>query len=146
MYTHNGNYLEGTLRTATIKRQSSWDCRADGWTDLYWKTLQLWTQMRMRMNNEQTTLSTVTNLMRDGPFNIINGIERTKRFGSQNCVDCNGSKGTVCILMHSLYELTGTGAAFRSKPHFIPYMYSCKSDLDHEKLVMTIQTYNYGRH
>ena len=35
MYTHNGNYLEETLRTATIKRQSSWDCRADGRTDLF---------------------------------------------------------------------------------------------------------------
>ena len=28
--------------------------------------------------NERTTLSTVTNLMRDGPFNIMNRIERTK--------------------------------------------------------------------
>ena len=71
--------------------------------------------------NERTTLSTVINLMRDGPFNIMNGIKRTKRFGSQNCVDCNDNKGTVCILMRSLYELTVTGAAFRSKPHFIPY-------------------------
>ena len=48
--------------------------------------------------------------------------------------------------MHSLYELTGTGAAFDLEPHFIPYMYSYKSDLDHEKLVMTIQAYNYERH
>ena len=49
-----------------------------------------------------------------------------KWFGSQNCVDCDDSKGIVCILMHSLYRLTGTGAAFRLEPHFIPYMYSYK--------------------
>ena len=36
MYTHNENYLEETLRTAMIKRQSPRDCCADeGQTNLF---------------------------------------------------------------------------------------------------------------
>ena len=119
--------------------------RMSGQTNLF--TIQDTTVASADANeNEWTILSTVINLMRDRPFSIMSRIMQMKWFGSQNCVDCNDSKGTVCIFMHSLYELTGTGATFHLEPHFIPYMYSCKSDLDHEKLVMTIWTYNYGRH
>ena len=147
MYTHNGNYLKGTLRTAMIKRQSSWDCRADGRTDLFIHIGRHYSyehgceRKRRRTNNiinsyqsyERWTLQ----------YNVWNRKNETIRISELRRLQWR-SKGTVCILMRSLYELTGTGAAFRSKPHFIPYMYSCKSDFDHKRLVM-MRTYNYKK-
>ena len=86
--------------------------------------------------NEHVTFMftrTIINLMRDRPLTIhtqwyernpTNEIERMKRFGSQHSIECNDSKRTVCILIHSLYGLTGTGVAFHLEPHFIHYLHS----------------------
>ena len=78
--------------------------------------------------------------MRDRPFNIMNRITRLKRFGSQNYIDCNDSKAMVCIHMHSLYGLTGTGAAFH-----ISFL-TCTAAKVTWTLMMTIRMYNSGRH